>query len=187
MPKIASSLELMLAPPAPGQTLGAWLYGELREALLAGRLKAGTRLPSSRELSQQHGLARGTVVAVLERLHAEGYLDSRVGAGTWVSAVMSSDRASEPFARTPRFIRQIAAAYERPKAFAGLTASHPPRPFRMRDADVTEFPGELWATLANRRSRNFRSWLEGEDDPRGYRPLREAISRYLGSSRGVRC
>jgi GntR family transcriptional regulator/MocR family aminotransferase len=57
----------------------------------------------------------------------------------------------------------------------------------MREPALAEFPAELWARIAARRARNFRSWLQTNDDGRGYRPLREAIADYLGSSRGVRC
>jgi GntR family transcriptional regulator/MocR family aminotransferase len=57
----------------------------------------------------------------------------------------------------------------------------------MRDPALTEFPADLWGRIAARRARNFRSWLREEDDGHGYRPLREAIATYLGSSRGVNC
>jgi GntR family transcriptional regulator/MocR family aminotransferase len=57
----------------------------------------------------------------------------------------------------------------------------------MRDPALAEFPAKLWGNLAARRARNFGSWLRTKYDGRGYRPLREAIAHYLGSSRGVRC
>src|SRR5919112_5929175 len=85
MPKTVSSLELALSSRPPQQTLTDWLYAELRRSILEGRLGPGTRLPASRDFARQHSLSRGTVVAVFERLLAEGYLSSRVGSGTWVS------------------------------------------------------------------------------------------------------
>ncbi|HEX8178065.1 MAG TPA: PLP-dependent aminotransferase family protein [Pyrinomonadaceae bacterium] len=57
----------------------------------------------------------------------------------------------------------------------------------MRDPALSEFPAKLWGQLVARRARTFRSWVRAEDDGRGYRPLREAIAHYLGSSRGARC
>jgi len=57
----------------------------------------------------------------------------------------------------------------------------------MREPAVAEFPAKLWGSLAARQARKFRSWLQTEDDGRGYHPLREAITHYLASSRGVRC
>ncbi|HEY9285434.1 MAG TPA: PLP-dependent aminotransferase family protein [Pyrinomonadaceae bacterium] len=57
----------------------------------------------------------------------------------------------------------------------------------MRDPALSEFPAKLWGRLVARRARTFKPWLRTEDDGRGYRPLREAIAHYLGSSRGARC
>jgi GntR family transcriptional regulator/MocR family aminotransferase len=87
MPKAISSFELTLKSRSRHQTLTNWLYGELRSAILDGRLAPGARLPSSRDFASQYELSRGTVVSVLERLQAEGYVTSRVGFGTWVNRV----------------------------------------------------------------------------------------------------
>ena len=57
----------------------------------------------------------------------------------------------------------------------------------MRDPAIDKFPAKLWGSIASRRARTFASWLRTEDDGRGYRPLREAITHYLAISRGVRC
>jgi GntR family transcriptional regulator/MocR family aminotransferase len=57
----------------------------------------------------------------------------------------------------------------------------------MRDPALTEFPAETWGRIAAKRARLLRSWLAKDGDRWGYRPLREAIAHYLGSSRGVRC
>ena len=59
-----------------------WLYTELRSAIIDGRLKSGARLPSTRNLAAQYGLARGTVVAAFQQLQAEGFVSSEVSAGT---------------------------------------------------------------------------------------------------------
>lgn len=61
-----------------------WLYTELRSAIIDGRLKSGARLPSTRNLAAQYGLARGTVVAAFQQLQAEGFVSSEVGAGIFV-------------------------------------------------------------------------------------------------------
>lgn len=85
MAKVKASLELPLRARSAGQPLTDWLYGELRSAILEGRLPPATRLPATRDLAALYDLSRGTVVDVFERLLSEGYLSSRVGAGTWVS------------------------------------------------------------------------------------------------------
>src|SRR6201999_4636251 len=81
MPKAVSSFELTLKIRARHQTLTNWLYGELRSAILEGRLAPGARLPGSRDFAGQYQLSRGTVVSVLERLQSEGYVSCRVGVG----------------------------------------------------------------------------------------------------------
>src|SRR5918994_576798 len=65
--------------------LGDQLAVALREAISAGRLAAGTRLPSSRDLAAELRLSRGVVVAAYEQLIAEGRLVSRRGSGTVVA------------------------------------------------------------------------------------------------------
>ena len=187
MPKTVSCYELTLGARPRHQTLTNWLYGELRFAILEGRLAPGTRLPASRDFATQHGLARGTVVSVFERLQAEGYLSCRVGSGTRVNRVASVNPARATHLTPPLYVRRIVSAYARPKPFVGMVVSEGIRPFRMRDPAVAEFPAKLWGSIAARRSRNFSSWLQTEDDGRGYGPLREAITHYLGTSRGVRC
>src|SRR5215475_10916171 len=87
MPRTAGSLDLVLGPRAAGHPAQRWVYEGVRLAILEGRLRAGARLPATRDLARQHGLARGTVVAAFAQLQAEGYLRSTVGAGTFVGAV----------------------------------------------------------------------------------------------------
>lgn len=67
-----------------GVNLQEWLYLELREAMLAGRLAAGSKLPGSRTLAARLGVARGTVQAAYQQLLSEGYAVSRTGSGTRV-------------------------------------------------------------------------------------------------------
>jgi GntR family transcriptional regulator/MocR family aminotransferase len=108
MPKTISSFELTLKSKSRHQTLTNWLYGELRSAILEGRLSPGVRLPASRDFAGQYGLSRGTVVSVLERLQAEGYVSSRVGFGTWVNRV-ETPRPARRATATPAYVRRALA------------------------------------------------------------------------------
>jgi GntR family transcriptional regulator/MocR family aminotransferase len=186
MPKAVSSFELTLRSRSRNQTLTHWLYGELRSAILDGRLAPGARLPASRDFASQYELSRGTVVSVLERLQAEGYVSSRVGFGTWVNRVEAPPPARQATA-TPAYIRGVISTYKRPKPWIGLPLVEGVRPFRIGDPAINEFPSEIWGRVAAHRARHFRPWLKKEADPRGYRPLRHAIAEYLRTSRGVRC
>ncbi|MBV9343229.1 MAG: PLP-dependent aminotransferase family protein [Acidobacteria bacterium] len=184
-PKSVSCYELTLGARRPDRTLTSWLYGELRRAIVEGRLPPGTRLPASRDFAAQHGISRGTVVGVIERLQAEGHVVCQVGSGTWVNRV-APVAARAKHGSPPTYIRRVVSSYKKPKPWVDIISPRGVRPFQMRDPAVAEFPAELWAGIAAKRARRFRSWLRTEDDGRGYRPLREAIAQYLAMSRGVR-
>jgi GntR family transcriptional regulator / MocR family aminotransferase len=72
-----------------------WLYTELRSAIIDGRLKSGARLPSTRNLAGQYGIARATVVAAFRQLQAEGFVSSEVSAGTFVVPAPGWEIASQ--------------------------------------------------------------------------------------------
>jgi GntR family transcriptional regulator/MocR family aminotransferase len=186
MPKAISSFELTLKSRSRDQTLTNWLYGELRSAILDGRLAAGARLPASRDFASQYELSRGTVVSVMERLQSEGYVSSRVGFGTWVNRV-EAPRAARQATTIPTYIRRVISTNKRPQAWIDQAFAGAIRPFRIGAPAINEFPSEVWGRIAADRARHFRSWLEKEPDRRGYRPLRDAIAEYLRTSRGVRC
>jgi GntR family transcriptional regulator / MocR family aminotransferase len=187
MPKTASSFELSLNSRPQHQTLTNWLYGELRLAILEGRLGPGTRLPASRDFASQYGLSRGTLVTVLERLQSEGYVSCRVGSGTWVNHIEAPAPTRRPTSTPPAYIRRAISEYKPPKPFVGLPFPEGVRPFRVGNPAITEFPSDLWGRISAARARSFGSWIKTEADGRGYRPLRDAIAEYLRASRGVRC
>jgi GntR family transcriptional regulator/MocR family aminotransferase len=186
MPKAISSFELTLKSRPRHQTLTNWLYGELRSAILGGRLAPGARLPASRDFARQYQLSRGTVVSVMERLQAEGYVTSRVGFGTWVNRV-EAPRPARHAATMPAYIRRVISTYKRPQPWIDVAFVEGTRPFRIGVPAINEFPSEVWGRIAASRARSFGSWLKKESDRRGYRPLRDAIAGYLRTSRGVRC
>ncbi len=188
MSKIKASFELPLRGRPPQQPLTEWLYEEIRLAILEGRLPPSARLPATRDFAALHCISRGTVVQVFERLHSEGYLYSRVGAGTWINdRMVPRSRSFHTPVTLPEYIRRRIADYKRPKAFAGLKPLGSSRPFRIGEVELQEFPSKVWASLASRRARTAGSWALPANDPRGYKPLREAIAHYLGASRGIGC
>ena len=140
------------------------LEAALRTAIRDGRLVAGTRLPSTRTLATDLGIARGTVVESYVQLRAEGYLAARTGAGTWVAAIAAPPPAAAP-----------SPARQRPPRFS----FHPGLP------DLTAFPHAAWAASLRRGLRKAPAASLGYGDPRGRRALREALAAYLGRTRGV--
>src|ERR671939_498034 len=76
---------------ANGMPLYRQLYEELRAAILTGQLRAGTRLPSTRELAGELSVSRNTVLNAFEQLLAEGYVEGQVGSGTYVSRALPDE------------------------------------------------------------------------------------------------
>jgi GntR family transcriptional regulator/MocR family aminotransferase len=175
MPKDAPSAELTLGIRSPGMALPRWLYQELRRAILSGRLRRGSRVPASRELARQHGVSRGTVVTAFDQLLSEGYLSTKVGAGTFVNV------------RLPQDLTQTAEAGKAESPSATRPQPSLVRPFRAYEPGLNAFPIDLWARTASRRLRKASQLLLASGDPSGYAPLREAVADYLGRSRGVVC
>ena len=72
-------------PIAEGEVRYRLLFRQLQQAILQGRLPAGAKLPATRELADLLGIARNTVKSSYEMLAAEGYIDSKTGAGSFVA------------------------------------------------------------------------------------------------------
>ncbi len=179
MSKRVTALELPLGERGPRTTVTAWLYGELRSAMTAGRLQRGARLPASRDLARQHGIGRGTVLAVLDQLRDEGYVRSRRGAGCWVCNELPDDVGS--------LGEQIVPSAAPASPLRRLLAPRVLRPFLASEPAIDEFPLDVWSRIAARRWRRTGRSLLMSGDAAGCAPLREAIAGYLTSSRGVRC
>lgn len=169
-----------------------WLYTELRSAIIDGRLKSGARLPSTRNLAAQYGLARGTVVAAFQQLQAEGFVSSEVSAGTFVVPAPGWEMTSPTKQRSSRQVISRATIAKRTQSLLKTTfflpASHSiGKAFRGYEPAIDLFPVELWARIAARVYRKAPRSLYGQGDAGGYPPLRRAIAEYVGHSRGVRC
>jgi GntR family transcriptional regulator/MocR family aminotransferase len=172
-----------------GEPLHRQLYFAIRQAILAGRLRPGARLPATRTLAHELGISRNTVLVAFEQLHAEGYVDGRVGAGSFVSRhlpeAMPDPRAEEATAE-PCGVPARGPA-RRGAELAALGAARPraPRPFSPGLPELERFPFDDWARLLARRWRRpKRAFLVG-GAPAGYLPLRQAIADHLAGARAV--
>ncbi|HXE43700.1 MAG TPA: PLP-dependent aminotransferase family protein [Conexibacter sp.] len=156
-------LLLRLEPDARSEPLHAQLERQLREAIRAGRLAAGERVPATRTLAAELGVSRGVVVEAYAQLAAEGYLVTRRGAGTVVAAAARPTRPPRP---TP-YPRAV------PEDF------HPGMP------DLASFPRGAWLRSLRAVLRDAPHQQLGYADPVGTPQLRETLARYLGRARGV--
>ncbi len=165
-PSWTTAWELLLpAAGAPARRRGRALQSALRESVRSGRLAAGTRLPSSRELAADLGVSRGLVTEAYEQLTAEGYLRSDRGAGTWVG---DAARAGAGAARdlAPR-------------------ASGARVDFRPGTPDLSLFPRAAWAAAHKSVLARLPHRALGYPDPRGLPELRTALASLLVRRRGV--
>jgi GntR family transcriptional regulator/MocR family aminotransferase len=175
-----------------GLPLHRQLYLGIRGLIVTGDLRREARLPSSRTLSDELGLSRNTVVYAVEQLIAEGYLTSRIGAGTFVAALVPEDQASPAptSARPSQLAAPGAGLSRRGRRIAatpfGRDASEA-RPFAQGVPAVAEFPLALWNRIGSRRARRSQADDLCAGDPRGDFRLREEIATYLTTARGVRC
>jgi GntR family transcriptional regulator/MocR family aminotransferase len=190
MSKTLTALDLAFEGPDIGAKLHQWLYEQIRAAILDGRLKRGAKLPPTRDLAAHYGLSRGTAVAAFDLLKSEGYLEGRMGAGTYVNMLLPEDfstvERSGTIALTPPRQHPIFSRFGNRLGPIPHMPGSAPRPFRPEPA-IEEFPLQLWAQIAGRCLRRASRSLLSDSDSRGYRPLREAIADYLGAARGVRC
>ncbi|HXQ63066.1 MAG TPA: PLP-dependent aminotransferase family protein [Acidimicrobiales bacterium] len=147
----------------------ASLEAALREAIRSGRLAARTRLPSTRALASDLGLARGTVTDAYDQLVAEGWLVARQGSGTRVASAPIPTQTPAP-ARRP----------------AGAEAAPAPRhDFRPGRGDLSNFPRREWVAALRRALREAPDGALDYSDPRGLPVLREALATYVGRARGL--
>jgi GntR family transcriptional regulator/MocR family aminotransferase len=146
-------------------TLGAQIENQLRRAIRDGSLKAGARVPSTRDLARQLGVSRRIVVDAYSQLAAEGYLVIRQGARPKVS------EAALPRETSPEE--------------AGLSPPVARFDFRPGAPDVSSFPRAAW----QRSLREAVASITDADllygDPAGMGELRSALAEYLGRVRGV--
>jgi GntR family transcriptional regulator / MocR family aminotransferase len=161
----------------------ARIYRELLEAILDGRLRPGERLPPTRELAQRLDVSRNTVAVAYERLTAEGFLTTQVGAGTFVierHAPTKTRRAPGGRNVTARPIWHELG----PAVPAGPGAGQ--YDFTVGIPDHQLFPLPAWRRLVARELRGATLNAGAYGDPAGHPALRAAIARFVGTSRAVR-
>jgi GntR family transcriptional regulator/MocR family aminotransferase len=166
------------------------LYDGYREAILDGRVRPGQRLPSTRALAADLRISRLTVLTAFEQLAAEGYFESRVGAGTVVARSLP-DELRPPSHPAPA-PRSGGGARRLPRGPAVRGREAEPwlggwGAFRVSQPAVEHFPVAVWSSLLARHSRNPLARLLNYGDPMGLYPFREAVATYLRTARAVRC
>jgi GntR family transcriptional regulator / MocR family aminotransferase len=182
------------------QPLYQQLYDQLRVSILSGKLKGGTKLPSSRTLADELGLSRNTVRNTYAQLMAEGYLESVSGGGTFVARVLpdallktpaptTSKRTKPTQSAPPQLSHHARAQIAAPQMATALSLSREGllRPFNAATPALGEFPHKVWGRLVARHARRRAMSSMTYQDLAGYRPLREAIAEHVTVARRVNC
>jgi GntR family transcriptional regulator/MocR family aminotransferase len=175
-----------------GKPLNRQIYEGYRDAIVERRLRSGQRIPPTRGLAAELRVSRLPVLNAFEQLLAEGYFESRPGAGTFVASSVPDDLAApkpgtparpRPPRCGPRLIGRHAATLRQDIGpwFKGVGA------FSVGQPPVDQFPWDLWSRLVARRSRSRDPELVHYSPVMGFGPLREAVAEYLRTARGVRC
>ncbi|WP_432084746.1 PLP-dependent aminotransferase family protein [Streptomyces sp. bgisy095] len=178
--------ELLLpAAGAPARRRGRALQEALREAVRSGRLAAGTRLPSTRELAADLGVSRGLVTEVYEQLTAEGYLRGERGAGTWVGGAVRVGGVASTDGGTASGVAATGGVAGAGGAGGVVGAPDVRVDFRPGVPDLSLFPRSAWAAAQRSVLARLPHRALGYPDPRGLPELRGALAGMLARRRGV--
>ncbi|MDH7792511.1 PLP-dependent aminotransferase family protein [Ochrobactrum sp. AN78] len=175
-------------PTHASMPLHARIQRAIRQLIVDGRLKRGKPLPASRSLSQSLGVSRDTVEAAYAQLHAEGFIERRVGSGSFVAQtpeLKSRQPRSRPHSTFPpssELSQRGDALYK----LGGVTEIEAPRPFAPGVPDVRSFPLRIWERLHRQVIKELGAGALCHADPQGVKPLRQAIADYLNLERGAR-
>jgi GntR family transcriptional regulator / MocR family aminotransferase len=163
-PELLVRLDRSAAEPLRTQ-----LEASLREAIRGGRLRAGERLPSSRELAHDLGVSRGLVQDCYSQLLAEGYLTSRTGSATRVADLSATGSGVGSGVGSPAVSAPSRRPAE-PPLIADFTPGVP---------DLSSFPRSDWAWAVKQACTEVAAADLGYGDPRGSEVLREVLAGYL--------
>ncbi len=163
------------------QNLRTEIYRQMRDAILNGLVSPGDPLPPSRELARTLNVSRMTVTGAYYRLRVEGFTNTRIGAGTFVSEqVAARDRSTRDHPGMLK-ARRVWRSVELSSAFVHTAAYD----FRTGIPDASMFPHSQWRRLMTRALRSHAPGVLLYGHPAGCPELRAAIARHIGISRGV--
>ncbi len=168
------------------------IYDAYRSTIVGRNLRAGQQIPSTRALASELGISRIPVLNAYAQLLAEGYFESRVGAGTFVSSSLP-DQLTSCESRGGA----LAEARSGPRVVSRRSALVPGREnapwlrgwgaFSVGQLAFDQFPFQIWSSLVARHGRSVRAGSLNYGDPMGSKDFRETIAIYLRTARAVHC
>ncbi|WP_454017094.1 MocR-like pyridoxine biosynthesis transcription factor PdxR [Azospirillum sp. Marseille-Q6669] len=184
------SVKAWIANPAhAAMPLHARIQRAVRQLIVDGALGPGKPLPASRALAASLGVSRDTIEAAYAQLHAEGFIDRRVGSGSFVAEITEftpgrrrSRGDTLPSDPAPALSRRGAAVFEG----GGVREMPAPRPFAHGVPETRTFPLALWERLERQVRKEVGTQSLFHGDPQGTEPLRRTIADYVNLERGAR-
>ena len=191
------AFEMVRLNRAAPEPLHQQLYRQIRDELISGSFNNdSSRLPSSRALARDLGISRFTVNLAFARLHTEGYLQSKIGSGTFIAEPLPETflcvrtaKAGPHIERPPRLSHRVRNIPDQRvgKQFDFGIAGPPGVTFVPAVAALDEFPIEIWERLRSqilaRKGAHLLQYASSRGDP----DLRKALATYLCDHRGARC
>ena len=150
------------------------VYEYIRKLILHGELKAGDKLPATRECASQLGISRNVVIEAFEQLLAEGYIVGHQGSGTFVAEGAFLEQIQEE----QTIILEILEEGKKEKDVIDFRSGIP---------SLDMFPKKDWGRLAKEVCIEAPDTTFGYDYPEGRLELRKILSQYLRRTRGVKC
>src|SRR5580658_6353456 len=175
-----------------GVPLHKQIYDGYRSAILRGDLRAGQQVTSSRTFARDLHVSRFPVLNAYAQLLAEGYFESRVGAGTFISSslpeqLMSVPRTASVPSQTPSGPRPVSRRALLVPAFLPSLTLRGWGAFGVHQPAFDQFPFQAWSSLVMRHSQSPQASAIHHIDPQGLPRFREEICSYLRTARGMKC
>ena len=180
---------LILLDNTRRETLTEQLVEQIHEAIRKGRIARGARLPSSRNLADQLGISRNTVVRAYENLILEGHIEARPASGMFVAEEPPPLAAAASIASVapsrPSVTQPVAPVDLELKRFVGVKERRMMVDFALDQTSAAMFPLKMWRRLTqDHLSQGAASSLSIASDPAGLSELRAAIAHYQSAARG---
>jgi len=177
---------------ASGVPLHKQIYDGYRSAILSGGLAPGQQVTSSRAFADELRVSRFPVLNAYAQLLAEGYFESRVGAGTFVSAALPEQLMSVAGnetvpAQAPSGPRPVSRRSLLVPSFQPGNSLRHWGPFGVHQPAFEQFPFQVWSSLLARHSQSPQANSIHHVDPQGLPRFRDEIASYLRTARGVKC
>ena len=174
-----------------GARLQQQLVDQIQALILRGVLLPGAQLPSSRDLADQLGISRRTVVLSYERLIDDGLIETRPALGTFVCDQLPSEciriNSAAPSANSSEFVRAEAGEPVGGMTLFQARADRLPYDFRIGKPDPSLFPRNHWRRLTLEHLDTFAMVVSDYTQPVGHLLLRQAIVSHLRTARGIVC